>query len=104
MYIKRCASLIYNTVKSEVSNCCARSWIDYLCTNQEDVLERNHKVGQIREIHSDASSVIIWLGLATEDLEQTFDDLDANESYDTQQRRQTIADSWWQLFRCAYWR
>ena len=37
-------------------------WIDALCINQEDVLERNSQVGHMGEIYKGATQVIVWLG------------------------------------------
>jgi hypothetical protein len=39
-------------------------WIDQLCINQEDVVEKNHQVTMMAEIYSQAQSVIVWLGEA----------------------------------------
>jgi len=38
-------------------------WIDALCINQENVVERNHQVIWMGEIYKRAARVIIWLGL-----------------------------------------
>ena len=37
-------------------------WIDALCIDQENVLERNDQVLRIRDLYSDAFSVVVWLG------------------------------------------
>jgi len=37
-------------------------WIDAICINQEDVVERNHQVGMMGNIYNFASSVRVWLG------------------------------------------
>ncbi|KAI8932433.1 hypothetical protein NX059_010619 [Plenodomus lindquistii] len=37
-------------------------WIDALCINQQDTVERNHQVGMMRDIYSGASNVIAYLG------------------------------------------
>jgi Heterokaryon incompatibility protein (HET) len=41
-------------------------WIDALCLNQADTLERNHQVSQMGRIYGSADHVIVWLGLPTE--------------------------------------
>ncbi|KUJ24428.1 HET-domain-containing protein [Mollisia scopiformis] len=41
-------------------------WIDSICINQEDLLERNQQVTFMREIYQHARNVIMWLG-ATHD-------------------------------------
>jgi hypothetical protein len=37
-------------------------WIDAICIDQTNILERNQQVAQMGEIYSSASSVLIWLG------------------------------------------
>ncbi|KAE9379554.1 HET-domain-containing protein, partial [Stipitochalara longipes BDJ] len=37
-------------------------WVDAICIDQENVLERNHQVGQMGFIYGFASRVISWLG------------------------------------------
>lgn len=37
-------------------------WIDAICINQDDVLERNHQVSIMPYIYSHAAEVIVWLG------------------------------------------
>lgn len=37
-------------------------WIDAICIDQSNISERNHQVGQMRSIYSQADSVIVWLG------------------------------------------
>ena len=37
-------------------------WIDALCINQEDILERNQQVNQMGVIYSQARRVVVWLG------------------------------------------
>lgn len=44
-------------------------WIDAICINQADILERNHQVALMRRIYSGADYVIAWLGAATPDLD-----------------------------------
>jgi hypothetical protein len=36
-------------------------WIDQICINQDDVLEKNGQVSAMRDIYSSCSSVIVWL-------------------------------------------
>lgn len=37
-------------------------WIDALCINQDDVIERNHQVMQMGSIYKQAREVIVWIG------------------------------------------
>lgn len=39
-------------------------WIDALCINQNNVLERNHQVAQMGRIYGHAEIVLAWLGPA----------------------------------------
>jgi hypothetical protein len=40
-------------------------WVDYVCINQEDIQERSQQVAKMGSIYEQATSVLIWLGLAT---------------------------------------
>ncbi|KAK5955895.1 hypothetical protein OHC33_003537 [Knufia fluminis] len=44
-------------------------WIDALCINQQDIIERASQVKQMRKIYSAAWTPIIWLGPAADDSE-----------------------------------
>lgn len=48
-------------------------WIDALCINQDDNLERGSQVSIMRDIYRQAEKVDIWLGEATEDSELAID-------------------------------
>ena len=37
-------------------------WIDAICINQDDMEERSHQVGMMRDIYQKASRIIVWLG------------------------------------------
>ncbi|THV54829.1 hypothetical protein BGAL_0019g00300 [Botrytis galanthina] len=41
-------------------------WIDALCINQDDVIERNHQVMQMGSIYKQAREVIVWIGDKTD--------------------------------------
>ncbi|KAK7985799.1 hypothetical protein PG988_003421 [Apiospora saccharicola] len=40
-------------------------WVDALCIDQSNIGERNHQVGRMREIYSQAERVQVWLGLTS---------------------------------------
>lgn len=42
-------------------------WIDAICINQEDLSERNHQVGLMKLIYTNASDVYVWLGGEADD-------------------------------------
>lgn len=39
-------------------------WIDALCINQNESLERNHQVSQMGKIYAKSTDVVAWLGLS----------------------------------------
>jgi len=41
-------------------------WIDSICIEQDNILEKNHQVQQMGQIYFQASRVLIWLGQATQ--------------------------------------
>jgi hypothetical protein len=43
-------------------------WADAICINQKDVHERNHQVGLMGKIYSQATNVLVWLGSENEDI------------------------------------
>jgi len=47
-----------------------RLWVDAICINQDDVEERNHQVGHMREIYAGAQLVIAWIGPQLSDREE----------------------------------
>jgi hypothetical protein len=42
-------------------------WIDAICINQDDTIERNHQVNQMWFIYKQAERVVAWLGIDTDD-------------------------------------
>ncbi|KAF2106669.1 heterokaryon incompatibility, partial [Lophiotrema nucula] len=47
-------------------------WIDAICIDQNNIEERSHQVGQMRDIYSKAERVLAWLGEADDESELTF--------------------------------
>jgi len=41
-------------------------WIDGLCINHTDILEKNHQVSIMQQIYSEALSTVVWLGPSVE--------------------------------------
>jgi hypothetical protein len=39
-------------------------WVDQICINQQNDVEKGHQVQQIKEIYSEAETVVAWLGPA----------------------------------------
>ncbi|KAK8016348.1 HET-domain-containing protein [Apiospora rasikravindrae] len=63
-------------------------WVDAVCINQADVLERNRQVGLMREIYSYAASTIIYLGPLSPGMSLIFD-----TAVEMKQQRMGLQDS-----------
>jgi hypothetical protein len=48
-------------------------WIDAICINQQDNVEKSSQVQMMRDIYAKASKVVVWLGNAAKDTSLTFD-------------------------------
>ncbi|KAF1998514.1 HET-domain-containing protein [Amniculicola lignicola CBS 123094] len=49
-------------IRKGMSQGCERIWVDAICINEDDVKERNHQVGLMGDIYSEAHTVYAWLG------------------------------------------
>ena len=47
-------------------------WVDAICINQPDVVEKSAQVQRMRGIYSRAKKVVVWLGEGTEDTAEAF--------------------------------
>ena len=50
-----------------------RLWVDAICINQDDLVERGHQVRRMNEIYSASSQSVVWLGNVHSDSELAFD-------------------------------
>ncbi|KAK8051767.1 heterokaryon incompatibility protein [Apiospora rasikravindrae] len=50
-------------------------WIDAICINQQDIGERSHQVGRMRDIYASAWQVVSWLGGTQDDSDLAIDAL-----------------------------
>jgi hypothetical protein len=41
-------------------------WIDVICIDQDNTLEKTHQIKQMAEIYSNSSRLVVWLGVPTE--------------------------------------
>ncbi|KAJ1327037.1 protein SERAC1 [Microdochium nivale] len=57
-------SLYYALRNQRLQQSNAMIWVDYLCINQADLLERSRQVRRMAEIYHKAEQVCIWLGEA----------------------------------------
>ncbi|KPI34983.1 uncharacterized protein AB675_11923 [Cyphellophora attinorum] len=64
-------------------------WVDAICINQNDVLERNLQVKRMGEIYSSAARVLVWLGAQADGSEYALRTLD----YFSQQVEYTTDES-----------
>ncbi|KAK0511293.1 hypothetical protein JMJ35_005866 [Cladonia borealis] len=55
-------------------------WVDAICINQQDLVERSHQVTLMRDTFEGAENVIVWLGEDTGNADKAFEILRAIES------------------------
>ena len=55
-------------------------WVDAICINQQDLVERSHQVTLMRDTFEGAENVIVWLGEDTGDANEAFEMLRNMES------------------------
>ncbi|KFY88006.1 hypothetical protein V500_06634 [Pseudogymnoascus sp. VKM F-4518 (FW-2643)] len=48
-------------------------WVDAICINQNDDLERSHQVRQMKDIYQTASQTLVWLGPGNEQTRKGFE-------------------------------
>lgn len=68
-------------------------WVDAICIDQSNLRERGHQVGQMGEIYSLASRVLVWLGHGTEETDMFLDSLKELERQGI--RSWSLADPRW---------
>src|SRR5438552_19038011 len=55
-------------------------WVDFLCINQEDIGEKTRQVGLMREILTQASRTLMYLGHASADTDMALDIIESTSS------------------------
>jgi hypothetical protein len=50
-------------------------WIDAVCIDQLNTMEKNHQVSMMGDIYSQAAKVLVWLGPATSDISFVLDNV-----------------------------
>jgi Heterokaryon incompatibility protein (HET) len=59
---------LYNALQCFRNECVPRTlWVDAICLNQNDIVERNHQVKLMRRIYAKTELTLIWYGEATEE-------------------------------------
>ncbi|PMD29452.1 HET-domain-containing protein, partial [Hyaloscypha variabilis F] len=70
-------------------------WVDAVCINQEDTVERNQQVHLMKSIYSEAHAVLIWLGDGDEYSDTLFEII-SKDGIPIQAMFSTIAKRpWW---------
>ncbi|CVK91838.1 related to HETEROKARYON incompatibility protein [Fusarium proliferatum] len=77
-------------------------WIDAICINQGDTLEKGQQVQSMAEIYAKASCVVVWLGSASTTSDQTLDNIreaalrNSTEGKDQKRIFQLLQRPWFQ--------
>lgn len=77
-------------------------WVDYLCIDQDDPLERGHQVDLMAEIFSGATCAVTWLGSAADDSQYAMSAISEGVSPSWDLNR--LAAALYQLLNRPYWR
>jgi hypothetical protein len=73
-------------------------WVDAICINQDDLVERSAEVMEMASIYSNAERVIVWLGLSYDDSSlalQTLNRLGEGILYSSEQRELAFKKGSW---------
>ena len=91
-------------------------WIDAICIDQTDDLEKNHQVRMMKRIYERAEKVVVWLGEGNEHINTVFEKLSAVEilnkdelhSMKTQDLKTMFGPLAWKAFKdifgLAWWK
>ncbi|KAL8788307.1 MAG: hypothetical protein Q9195_007363 [Heterodermia aff. obscurata] len=83
-------------------------WVDALCINQEDVIEKTQQVQQMARIYSKAHRVLVWLGAGNKKCEEALgfiDNILDLKSFDTMATDEKSPPKWAalvELMRCDW--
>lgn len=78
-------------------------WIDQLCIDQSNIVERGHQVQSMARIYKNAMEVYVWLGLESEDSGLAIDLLD-QDYLETEALKQRHLGAIRNLFTRPYWK
>ncbi|KAK5745809.1 hypothetical protein LTR17_001311 [Elasticomyces elasticus] len=79
-------------------------WIDVICVDQQNVIDRNYLVQLMCEIYSSTSTGFVWLGEDDHNTEATFDAIRAlyheaqSETKDFNTFKETVWPGWWNVY------
>ncbi|OCL06276.1 HET-domain-containing protein, partial [Glonium stellatum] len=69
-------------------------WIDALCIDQSNIMEKNHQVPLMRQIYGNAASVAVWLGQAADDSDIAMDYIRDKGPRPLKQKRSGLRNIW----------
>ncbi|KAF8189762.1 heterokaryon incompatibility protein-domain-containing protein [Pholiota molesta] len=84
-------------------------WVDAVCINQDDLEEKTHEVGLMRQIYSQAKQTIVWLGPEADGSNKAMDFIDTSDSIDVMDPKfkiRSISPPWpnlQALFARSWW-
>ena len=58
-------------------------WVDSICINQNDLIERRDQIQKMKQIYGQAAQVLVWLGPASEDSARAMDVIEYMTNADT---------------------
>lgn len=71
---------LYHALKSlRLSDKARTIWVDALCINQDDILERNEQVLLMKRIYQKAKNVLVYLGESSDDIDVALSDSMASQ-------------------------
>ena len=70
-------------------------WVDAICINQTDIVERNHQLGLMRQIFNRAAQVIAWLGEEDADTQSAFALVEKISAATTNVTPDAVRDNFW---------
>jgi hypothetical protein len=73
-YIKSNLDAALQQIRSEDQD--VDIWVDAICINQNDKIEKAAQVARMHEIYSAAKMVLVWLGAGEPETKETFEFLD----------------------------
>jgi hypothetical protein len=77
-------------------------WIDALCIDQENSLERNHQVQQMGQIYADAAQVVVWMGVDA-DLTALFRSIDTRYTTSRSPADWDLSNGFQATVKNVYW-
>jgi hypothetical protein len=80
-------------------------WIDSICINQEDAIEKTHQISLMGDIYSSASTVYLWLGDGTPVTDRAMSFMASSPSFELFQnlgQPDSVSVLSWSNIRCLF--